>query len=198
MHGNALSRRFFLQGSGSAATASLLRGAGPGLAALLQAACSARDEGAPFAILNAGEARELEAIVARIVPTTETPGAREAGVIWFIDKALGDFMSGQLDFLRDGLQGFQAPVAENFPGAQRFSDLSADDKDRHLATQDATAFFQVLHIMTLFGMLGLPEYGGNKDYVGWKLLGLDPHQHAYQPPFGYYDAKFREEHGDDG
>ncbi len=196
MHGNDYSRRAFLQSSAGAATAALLRGGVPGLAALLQAACSARDEGAPFSSLSPAEARELEAITARIVPTTDTPGAREAGVTWFIDKALGDFLSGQRDFLLGGLQTFQQSIAASFPGAERFSDLAEADQDRHLATQDATPFFQLLHVMTMFGLLGLPSYGGNKDYVGWQLLGLDPKQHGFQPPFGHYDAEFRAEHDD--
>ena len=188
-----ISRRLFLQASGSLASTNALRTAIPGLAALLQAACSARDEHAPFEILASDEARELEAIVARIIPTTDTPGAREAGVIWFIDKALGDFMSGRRDFLRSELESFERPIAEAFPAAERFSDLSEDDQDKYLATRDQTPFFQVLHMMTLFGMFGLPDYGGNADHAGWNLLGIDPHQHAFQPPFGYYDAQSREE-----
>lgn len=198
MHGNDYSRRWFLQVSGSAASATLLRGGLPGLAAVLQAACTARDEGAPFAILTPAEAREFDAITARIVPTTDTPGAREAGVIWFIDKALSDFMSPQRENLLGGLDAFQQSIAATFPGVERFSGLAEADQDRYLATQDSTPFFRLLHLMTLFGFLGMPDYGGNQDYAGWRLLGLDPHQHAFQPPFGYYDAAFREEQDDVG
>lgn len=195
MNDKALSRRLFLQMSGSFSGATALRAGIPGLAALFQAACSARDNGAAFEVLNAAEARELEAIVARIVPTTDTPGAREAGVIWFIDKAFGGFMAENLDFLQSGLVEFQAPIAAGFVGAERFSDLAEADQDQHLATQDETPFFGFLHLLTMMGMFGMPGYGGNRDYVGWKLLGLDPHQHAYQPPFGYYDAQYRKENG---
>ena len=31
------------------------------------------------------------------------------------------------------------------------------------------------------------RYGGNRDRVGWKLIGFEDRM-AYQPPFGYYDA----------
>ncbi|MBT8084501.1 MAG: gluconate 2-dehydrogenase subunit 3 family protein [Woeseia sp.] len=195
MNGNDLSRRHFMQLTGSLTGVSALRSGIPGLALLMQAACSARDAGAAFEVLTADEARELDAIVARIIPTTNTPGAREAGVIWFIDKAMGDFMADDLDFLRSGLAEFEAPVTAAFAGAERYSDLSEAEQDRHLATQDETPFFGFLHLLTMMGMFGMPSYGGNKDYVGWTLLGIDPHQHAFQPPFGYYDAKHREEHG---
>ena len=33
-------------------------------------------------------AAEIEAIAARIIPSDATPGAREAGVVYFIDRAL--------------------------------------------------------------------------------------------------------------
>ncbi len=46
---------------------------------------------------------------------------------------------------------------------------------------------------SLAGMFAMPSYGGNRDHVGWSLLGF-PHQHAWQPPFGHYDAQ---ESGDD-
>lgn len=198
MTDNDVSRRLFLQLSASLTGSGAVRSAIPGVAALLQAACNARDSGAAFEVLTADEARELDAIVARIIPTTDTPGAREAGVIWFIDKALGSFVSDNLDFLRSGLAGFQAPVPAAFGGARQFSDLDEKDQDRHLATQDNTPFFRMLRMLTLLGMFGMPSYGGNKDYIGWKLLGLDPHRHAFEPPFGYYDARYREElgHGD--
>ena len=38
-------------------------------------------------------------------------------------------------------------------------------------------------------MFSLPEYGGNRDGVGWKLLGFED-QHVFQPPFGYYDRDY--------
>ncbi|MGB5345424.1 MAG: gluconate 2-dehydrogenase subunit 3 family protein [Woeseia sp.] len=195
MNDNDFSRRHFLKLSGSVSGATALRAGIPGLAALVQAACSARDAGAAFETLTAAEGREFDAIVARIIPTTDTPGAREAGVTWFIDKALGGFMAGNLDFLRSGLAAFQAPIAAAFSGAQRFADLDEAAQDQHLATQDATPFFGLLHMLTMMGMFGMPSYGGNRDYVGWQLLGLDPHAHAYLPPFGYYDAQYREENG---
>jgi hypothetical protein len=185
-----LSRRLFLQGSATVTGGAVLRFGIPGLAALSQAACGARDEGAAFETLSAAEARELEAIAARIIPTTDTPGAREAGVIWFMDKALGDYMAPQLDFLRGGLGEFQQAIPSAFPGAERFSDLDEADQDSHLGAYENTPFFGLVRYMTLAGMFGMASHGGNRDDVGWTLLGVDPHQHAHQPPFGYYDAQF--------
>jgi hypothetical protein len=187
------SRRKFLTGSGSMAAlvgSPLLRAGLPGLIALSASACTARDQAKQFENLKPAEARELEAIAARILPTTDTPGAREAGVIWFMDQSFGSIMKGGLDMVRGGLAGFQAGIAETFPGATRFSDLDEDDQDRYLKTQEDTGFFGFVRFLTLAGFFGMSSYGGNRDNVGWKLLGLDG-QHAWQPPFGHYDAEYQ-------
>ncbi|MEQ8205967.1 MAG: gluconate 2-dehydrogenase subunit 3 family protein, partial [Woeseia sp.] len=160
MDGNTVSRRLFLQGTGSLTGSAALRAGIPGLAALAQAACSARDEGAAFDNLRAGEARELEAISASILPTTDTPGAREAGVVWFIDKALGDFAAPQLDFLLGGLADFQRPIADSYAGAERYSDLDESDQEAYLTNQEDTPFFGFVRVLTLMGMFGMTSYGG--------------------------------------
>lgn len=174
----------------------LLRTGLPGLMALSASACTARDKTKQFENLNVAEARELDAIAARILPTTDTPGAREAGVIWFMDQSFGSFMKGGVDMVRGGLAAFQAGIPEAFPGATRFSDLDEDDQDGYLKTQEDTGFFGTVRFLTLAGFFGMSSYGGNRDNVGWKLLGLDG-QHAWQPPFGYYDAEYQKGESND-
>jgi len=53
------------------------------------------------------EALEFDAIAVRIIPTDETPGATEAGVIYFFDNVLGDRREEELAQLRDGLRELQ-------------------------------------------------------------------------------------------
>lgn len=191
MQAGEISRRLFLKGSGSLAGATVLRGLLPGIAAAAQAACSARDAGEPYKVLTAAEAEALDAITARIVPTTATPGAREAGVVRFIDNAMDGFMAGQLGYLRDGLAGFLEPLDGEF------SALPEDEQDGYLAARDETPFFGFVSMLTLFGMFSMPSYGGNRDHAGTRLVGLTPGQHSHAPPFGYYDARYREEQGHD-
>jgi hypothetical protein len=38
-------------------------------------------------------------------------------------------------------------------------------------------------------MFTLPAYGGNRDRVGWKLIGFED-THAFYPPFGHYDRDY--------
>lgn len=192
MHGEQLTRRLFLQGSGAAASQSLLRAALPGVMALAQAACSARDEGAAYALLDTDVAAEFAAIAARIIPTTETPGASEAGVIYFMDQAFGSLMRDDYPRALTALADFQREVAAEFAGRTHFAELSAAQQDRFLAAREESPLFQLLHRMTIYGYFGMQSYGGNRDGVGWQLLGFEG-KHAWQPPFGYYDAEYLRE-----
>lgn len=188
MDGEGLTRRSFVAGSGAAAGAALSRLGIAGLIALGQAACHARDEGAAFRALTHAEARELEAIAERILPATDTPGAREAGVVYFMDQAFASFMQSSLPMLRAELAGFEETIPARFPGARAFSDLDPAEQDEYLETREAGAFFGLVRFLTLAGFLGMSSYGGNRDHVGWKLLGIEPGQHAHEYPFGWYDA----------
>lgn len=182
-----LTRRLFLQSSASTAFA---RAGLAGLIAIAQSACTSRDESAAFSKLTQADAREFEAIAARILPTSDTPGAREAGVIWFMDKAFDSFDADYFGFAKDGLADFQVSIAGAFAGAQKFSDLDESDQDQYLQSQEKSEFFGLMHFMTVMGFFAMSKYGGNRDDVGWKLLGLDAHHQGWQPPFGYYDAEY--------
>src|SRR5438105_699091 len=61
------------------------------------------------------EAREIEAVAAQIIPADETGGAREAGVIRFIDLYLASYEPGDQNTYRAGI----AVLAEKSGG--RFS-----------------------------------------------------------------------------
>jgi gluconate 2-dehydrogenase gamma chain len=191
-HPEDLSRRLFLQSAGALTGSMYLRMLAPGVAAISQAACSARDQGAAFEVLGTAEARDFAAIAARIIPTTDTPGATEAGVIHFIDKAFAAEMKEQLDFARGGLEAFnEALRAEH--GDTHLDALHEDTQDAFLATREASPFFQLLWAMTMFGFFAMPKYGGNRDKVGWELVGFEGNHGPWTYPFGYYDAQV---HGD--
>ena len=194
----SLSRRNFLQSTGTLTGAAYLRMLAPGIAAITQAACSAKAEGAAFVILGPDEARDFAAIAARIIPTTDTPGATEAGVIHFIDKAFAAEMSGQLDFARAGLAEFSAALGDQHANAARLGDLSEDEQDAFLQTRETTGFFNLMWAMTIFGFFSMEKYGGNKNQVGWELIGFESGHGPWQYPFGHYDAQVHGETNDGG
>jgi gluconate 2-dehydrogenase gamma chain len=139
-----------------------------------------------LAFLTDAEAAEVEAFSARIIPTDETPGAREAGVVWFIDGALATFMRDQQDFVRGGLKTMSAAVAKAHPGRTSLAALTEPEQDAFLKSQEREPLFGFLRFGTIAGMFALPKYGGNKDYMGWALVGQE-HVFEFKPPFGWYD-----------
>jgi gluconate 2-dehydrogenase gamma chain len=144
-------------------------------------------------VLGAEEAADFAAIAARIIPSTDTPGAAEAGVIHFFDNAFAAEMSGMLAAARAGLAKFNATLAESFTGKERFASLSPDEQDAFLSTQDSGAFFKLCWQMTIFGFFSMSKYGGNRDHVGWDLIGFEGNTGVWQNPFGYYDAAYAKE-----
>ena len=192
-----VSRRNFLQLAGALSTTSYLRLSGAALATIAQSACSAEQNSSAFLTLGADEARDFAAIAARIIPTTETPGATEAGVIHFFDNAFAGDMSGDLSTARAGLADFNAALAESGHSG-RFDELTAGAQDDFLRSQEAGDFFGLVREMTLFGFFAMSSYGGNKDHVGWDLIGFEGHHGAWSYPFGHYDAEYTKEnsHGE--
>lgn len=187
MSDRGISRRAFVERSGSAFGAAWLAFQPPAVQAAAREAHRAKTLGLPFEVLAPNEATELEAIAAQIFPTDETPGAREAGVIYFIDRALGSFAASQLESVRAGLRDLQRRVSAKHAGVGRLSALPFDAQTDLVRDIEDTAFFAGVRSLTLLGMFTDPQYGGNREHIGWKLLGFEP-QPSYQPPFGYYDA----------
>lgn len=186
----AINRRDFLARGSLLTAASALRLTGGSIAAIAQAACSARDEGATFVVLADDEARQLSAIAARIIPTTDTPGANEAGVIYFFDNVLGHDMSEDLPMIREGLAEFTAAVTDAYPAVQGFAELEDAEQDAFLKTRETTDFFGLVAVMTKIGFFAMAKHGGNKDHISWDLVGYEGHHHGgWQYPFGYYDAE---------
>jgi len=156
------------------------------LAAAQQHAQQAARSGQPFETLDPDEAREIDALASQMVPSTDGPGAHEAGVVYFIDRALSTFDSPLRDSYRTGLAGVQAKRTEMFPGSASIAALPANQQIELIRAIENTEFFELLRTHTLYGLLGNPSYGGNRDHIGWKLIGFDD-RHVFQAPFGYYD-----------
>jgi len=141
----------------------------------------------PFQTLDAGTAAELDAITSQIIPLTDGPGAHEAGIIYFIDRALSTFDSDLRESYRTGMASVQQKRKDLFPGSASVAALKSEQQIQLIHAIEKTDFFELLRTHTLYGFLGNPSYGGNRDKVGWKLIGFED-RGAFQPPFGYYDA----------
>jgi gluconate 2-dehydrogenase gamma chain len=169
----------------------------PQFVAACRDAEDARRTGAAFKVLSSRHATELDAIAACIVPTTDTPGAREAGSIYFMDTLLAERRPDLLKPIDNGLADLSARAQATSPGADRFSHLDEKTQIAVLTEIEDSDFFYTVRLLTLAGMLTDPSYGGNMDQIGWNLIGFDGH-FASTPPFGYYDANYTPEAGHDG
>jgi gluconate 2-dehydrogenase gamma chain len=182
-------RRAFLILAGGTLGASCLGLSWAEVARAAQAAARAPSSGAAFSFLTPAEAVEVDALAAQIIPTDATPGAREAGVVVFVDRALGSFYAREAAIFRSGLADFNARLQAWRPGANSFAALASSDQVAFLHTVEGTPFFGAMRTLTVLGMFALPAYGGNRDGAGWKLLGFE-NLHAFEPPFGYYDRDY--------
>jgi Gluconate 2-dehydrogenase subunit 3 len=199
-------RSFLLQVSGVAGAA-WMNAQWPAIVAAADHAHQAANAKTPskFEVLTREQARQVEAVAAQIIPTDDSPGAREAGVVYFIDRALKTFASSALPVYEKGIARLNQLTAENYAGVKSFADASAEQQEAVLrklveeesgngsyewpGTGNSTEFFETIRLHTIWGFLADPSAGGNRDYVGWKAVGRDP-EFTFTAPFGYYDKNY--------
>ena len=202
-----ISRRGFLAAAGSTlAAAWVAADAEKLLAAGRHAADTMRElrAGVPprLQFLTAAQAADLDAVASLIIPSDDTPGAHEAGVVYFLDKSLATWAADQRPMVTDGLAelhkrataagAMQAGNARNgaaVPRGALFARLSSDRQREVFASmeKDKHPFFFAVRGATITGMFANPEYGGNANKAGWKLIGFDD-RFSWAAPFGWYDS----------
>ena len=140
----------------------------------------------PLRFFTANEARVIAAACERIFPSDENgPGAKEAGVIIYIDRQLAGpygrdrhrYTKGP--FVESGLEhGYQAKASpqEIYRDGLRqlredFADLDAAKQDQVLRAIETTVFFRMLRTHAIEGMFSDPMHGGNAGLIGWQLIG---------------------------
>ena len=159
----------------------------PLLLAAAEEAAESHAAGGAWRNMTGAEARAFASVVDQIIPPDDLPGAADAGVVRFLDTVFGDFMADAAPMLKDGLRDLDRRAAEHAGGAAGFADLEFPQQTELLRGVEETPFFELMIFLTHCGMFAMPSWGGNRDRVGWALLGFD-NLHAWQPPFGYYDA----------
>jgi hypothetical protein len=141
-----------------------------------------------FETLSAADAADIEAAAAQIIPTDATPGAKEARVIYFIDKALSTFAKDQKTTMELAAENLRERAAKVQRGAKSFASLSSAQQMAVLTAmeKDKPELFGVIRFGTIAGMLANPEWGGNYQKTGWRWIGFDD-RFSWAAPFGWYD-----------
>lgn len=149
-------------------------------------------DGQPFRFFTPQQAADYEAFASQIFPTDETPGAKEANVVHFVDFALSEIEpQNKRDFAK-ALDALNAEVKKSAPQAASFAALTPRQKPEVMMAFEKSNEFGMLKFYAVAGFFGDPSDGGNKDQIGWKLIGFEDHFY-YAPPFGYYDAQLLKE-----
>ncbi len=143
------------------------------------------------AFLNDDDAVTVMAFAERIMPGAPgKPGARDAGVLNYIDLALAGAYSDLQDFYRRGIAALDAHCRTTY--SKPFAQLTAAQQDEVITALEggkatgftcptAQAFFETVRTHTMEGMFADPVYGGNKDFAGWVLVGFPGAQPLFSP-----------------
>jgi gluconate 2-dehydrogenase gamma chain len=143
------------------------------------------------AFLNEADGETVAAFTERLMPGAPgKPGARDVGVLNYIDLALAGAYADLQDFYRRGLAQLDAYCRKTY--GEAFVRLAAERQDDviraleegkagEFAWPTAQAFFETLRTHTMEGMLADPIYGGNKDFAGWRLVGFPGGQPLFTP-----------------
>jgi gluconate 2-dehydrogenase gamma chain len=134
--------------------------------------------------LTEAEADLVVLIAEQIIPRDQDAGATDAGVVNFIDQQLAGHYERYQDNYRAGLVGVQETAESLF--SRKFADLNWDEQTTVLRSLESgkapggtweksssSAFFDLVRDHTMQGFYGSPRHGGNKDYVSFRMLGLD-------------------------
>jgi len=139
--------------------------------------------GSPWRFFTTEEATTVTAIVERIIPADQDPGARWAEVTNYIDLQLDGYYKKLRNTYRAGIaaveqtsrrlygKGFTALTVD-----QQTALLSALEKNKAPADiwkqVSAASFFAMIVDHTMQGFYGSPRHGGNRDGMSYKMLGL--------------------------
>ncbi|MGH2842457.1 MAG: gluconate 2-dehydrogenase subunit 3 family protein, partial [Solirubrobacteraceae bacterium] len=98
------------------------------------------------------------------------PGAREAGVMSYVETALGQWHAHHLDAYAAGLEALEQRALDTY--GQGFARCEDAEQDSLLEQIEGDgAFFDLVRTHAIEGMFGDPRWGGNAGGAGWELLG---------------------------
>lgn len=126
----------------------------------------------------------LDAIVEQIIPADDFPGGRWANVSNFIDKQLDSYYRKHQSAYREGLAAFEKTVTgmkgkkfEELPFVEQATILekmeAGEFTGEYWNDHPSANFFDMIRQHSLQGFYGSPAHGGNRDYISYRMLGLD-------------------------
>lgn len=165
----AMSRRKRTRSSGASRRNFLQTAA---VAAVTGAAAGCGGAVSNWRFLTQQEARTLDAITEWIIPADGNPGARQAGVIYYIDRQLTRRFREHRKTYRDGLAAADRLAGGSYADAPK--DVQQETLRQLERDPQTRPFFDLLVAHSMQGFYGNPRHGGNRDFVSWRMLGVPP------------------------
>jgi len=143
---------------------------------LLSAAAAPLYAAAPLETFSSEEARMVEALCDQIVPDDGAPGAKQAGVLFYIDRQLAGPLRRFAPVYHDSLPRLGTACRQRT--GHDFVDLSFSERTEFLRDVEAgrvaglDSFFKLVVDHTMQGFYGSPVHGGNRDEVSWDMLAI--------------------------
>jgi gluconate 2-dehydrogenase gamma chain len=151
---------------------------------LLMPSCVTRSNSSWLFFTN-NEAGCVIALAEQIIPEDEYGGgSTKAGVIRYIDRQLVAVFTYDQVIYQQGISALQHSCLELH--GQRFETLDFDTQYSICSAMeegkltgepwedlDQIRFFNLVISHTMQGFYGPPRHGGNKDYMSYKMMGLD-------------------------
>ena len=127
----------------------------------------------------------LRALVDRLIPADEDPGALAAGTDAFILALLDGDCAAEAPALSAGLDQLEAEATTRhgqsfalLPAAAQDALLSALEQNRPATlwpeSLAAAKFFHRMVDLTAEGFYADPANGGNRNAASWRMIGYDP------------------------
>ena len=153
-------------------------------AVLISFNSSCRNKISQWHYLNEEEIGLLDEIVEQIIPSDDFPGGKWANVSNFIDKQLCSYYRNHQSAYREGLAALEKTVIQM--KGKKFKELSFADQTAILEMMQTEKFtgdywrdhpsgnlFDMIRQHSLQGFYGSPVHGGNREYISYRMLGLD-------------------------
>jgi gluconate 2-dehydrogenase gamma chain len=171
MKPNELGRRAFVKATGTAVGGMILV---PG--------CTS--SAGRWRFFTDAEATLVEAIAEQIIPADQDAGARDAHVVDYIDRQLASVFQEHQETYRNGIAGVQQTSNIMFEGD--FESLQWSQQTEVLKrlengeaagsiweTVSPRSFFGLIRDHTMQGFYGSPRHGGNREFVSFRMIGMD-------------------------
>ena len=137
-------------------------------------------DGQAFRFFTPQQAADYAAFAEQVIPTDDTPGAKEANVVRFTDFALSETEPQNKKDFAEALKAFHEQAKKATPPAASFAALTPAQQIEMMKAMEKSPDFGILKNYVLIAFFCDPSDSGNKNKVGWKLIGFED-KYYYAP-----------------